>query len=143
MSVPAKPPHQPTDGPPPRTNFNPVVVAVAINALLAAGATAYLLLGHRPPINPDAKLTACTYDGHSNSSTAHVTVTNTGTDTARYELTLEFDAYQGYNPVRRDVQGLAIINVEPGQIVEDEIPDYSSADLVCSLQSAYRRPVRD
>jgi YD repeat-containing protein len=52
------------------------VVAVALSALLAVGASAYLLVGYSSSSTPDAKLTACTYDGHSNSTTAHVTVSN-------------------------------------------------------------------
>jgi len=123
---------------PPRTNMKSAVLAVAIVYLLAVVGVAQLLVDHSSSSDRDVKLSACTSDAKSNSTTATVLVTNHGTDPAQYDFSVEFDGYHRFNRVPILLQGMTILVVQPGETVQEDIPDFSSTGHFCSLKNVNR-----
>jgi hypothetical protein len=129
-------PPQPVYGLPERTTVNPTVVAAILVGLLVLGGIAYFLIGHGTT-NHDVKISSCTFDGQSTRAT--VLVTNSGAGAATYDVTVEFDRFDGGRlPFRQGFVDVLLPDVQPGHTAHKDAVLLNAAGVGCSVSSVSR-----
>jgi hypothetical protein len=104
-------------------------------ALLALGVAAFVVAGQDYRFfSRDVHITSCTSDGIA--TTATVQATNHGTNTADYDVTVNFTNSAG---VRIGTVDVHINGVRPGETAQqDAVSSGSSTDVSCQLNTVDR-----